>query len=77
MSKSKIVDLEMNSDGAYAPKTTKTKSVVKHKYTDSNSSKPKYLQHRDVDEFLNGIDVGLDLLDTVVPRIDRFLGLRG
>jgi hypothetical protein len=75
MSKSKIVDLEMGSDGSYSPRDIKIKSVVKHKYTDHN--RPKYVQNREVDEFLAGMDVGLNFLDEIVPRVDRFLRLRG
>jgi len=75
--KSKIVDLEMDSDGSYSSKSTKkNKAVIKHKYTD-HKNKPKYVQSRDVDEFLSGIDMGLDFLDNVVPRVERFLKLRG
>jgi len=73
---SKIVDLVVSKDGSYSPKNSKSKSVAKHKYTDSNASKPKYVQSREVDEFLAGMDAGLNLLDEVIPRVKRFLGLR-
>lgn len=79
MSKSsKIVDLEICGDGSYSPKRTiknipaKNKNFISHK-----KDKPKYLLRNDADDFLNGIDAGLDFLDEIVPRVDRFLRLRG
>jgi hypothetical protein len=80
--KSKIVDLEVCEDGSYSPKDTLNIKKIdplkgikpKEKTT---KEKPKYTQSKDVDEFLAGIDVGLDLLDEVMPRIGRFLRLRG
>jgi len=82
--KSKVVDLEMSSDGSYSPKRVKERfvpsgksrgrEVMKHSI---KGDKKKYLLINEVDEFLSGVDAGLDLLDTVLPRVDRFLRLRG
>jgi hypothetical protein len=75
MAKSKIVDLVPSEDGSYAPKG----SIVpaKKKKASKVDSKPKYMLSRDADEFLAGIDVGLDLIDSVGLRVDRFLRMRG
>ena len=77
--KSDIVDLQVDEDGSYSPKDiktkdTKVKAVVKHKCTDN---KPKYTQSKEVDEFLAGMDAGLNLIDSIVPRLNRILKLRG
>jgi hypothetical protein len=78
MAKSKIVDLVPSEDGSYAPKGS---IVPAKKKKASNMSKgdnkPKYVLSKDADEFLAGIDVGLDLMDSVGLRVDRFLRMRG
>ena len=79
--KSKVVDLVLNENGSYEPKrerdrtihNSKGKGLVKAKM----GEKPKYLRENHADEFLSGIDIGLGLLESVMPRIDRFLRLRG
>ena len=78
MSKSsKIVDLVMDSDGAYAPKDKKV-VTKKPKFNDLRKHEKynKYNVISEVDEFLNGVDIGLDFLESVVPRVDRFLRLK-
>jgi len=77
MSNSKIVDLQKCEDGTYSPKNVKTKAVTKqkHKYTDEKGS-PKYVQSRDVDEFLGGLDAGLDFVEAIKVRAIRIMGLR-
>ena len=78
-SKSKIVDLVQSEDGTYEPKrergkfNVKGKGLVKH----NKDEKPKYIMESHADDFLNGIDIGLDFIDKVMPRVDRFLKLRG
>lgn len=39
--------------------------------------KPKYILENNADEFLSGIDLGLDFIEKVVPRVERLLRLRG
>lgn len=84
--KSKVVDLERCNDGTYSTKDTlniknvkSLKGVVKHKkfIEHGHSDKQKYLLRSDADDFLSGIDLGLDFIDSVMPRIDRFMKLRG
>lgn len=78
----KIIDLEKDSDGEYTPKRAKDKGVPKE-YRGTGlvrtpkGEKPRYMRENHADEFLNGIDVGLDLIEKVMPRLDRFLRLRG
>lgn len=79
----KIIDLEKDNYGEYAPKKVyvnekfhnkgKGKGLIKT----PKGEKPKYLRENHADEFLNGVDVGLDLIESIIPRIDRFLRLRG
>jgi len=76
---SKVVDLEMSSDGSYSPKRAKNNIPTKHKKFiehGKNYKNPKYIMRNDADDFLGGIDAGLDFIESVVPRINRFLGLR-
>ena len=79
MSKPKIVDLVPAEDGSYAPKGSivPAKSKNKKKYDYKNEKQPKYTVNKEADEFLAGIDVGLDLVDKFVPRLERFLKMRG
>lgn len=77
--KPKVVDLEMGEDGSYTPKEKKVKRdplamTVKQKQADE---KPKFIRETNADNFLNGVDVGLDFIDNVVPRLERFMRLRG
>lgn len=80
MSKSKIVDLKKCEDGSYSPKREKDK-VKNLKGTGlvctSKGEKPKYILNDEASDFLSGIDAGLDFIENVVPRVDRFLKLRG
>lgn len=76
MGKPKIVDLEVCEDGSYGTKESKPKAVVKaEKHTKPKHTVP-YAVPTGVDEFLSGVDVGLDLLDAVKIRAIRILGLR-
>jgi hypothetical protein len=80
MSKPKIIDLVVEEDGTYSPKTDKTKAVTKAVHKKSNgysaNGKHKYMMPSGVDEFLSGMDVGLDLVDAVKIRAMRIMGLR-
>ena len=78
------VELEKGEDGVYIAKVTKEKK--KSKRVGNNSSgmtygrtgdKPKYILENNADEFLSGIDLGLDFIEKVVPRVERLLRLRG
>lgn len=78
--KSKIVDLEICNDGSYSPKRMINKPTPRNKgmlRVLGKDEKAKYLLRNEADDFLNGIDAGLDFLDEIVPRVNRFLGLRG
>lgn len=74
----KVVDLVVGEDGTYAPQ----KAYKKPKPTKTGivrtpiGEKPKYLLGCDADEFLAGVDVGLDFVDAVSLRVSRFLKLR-
>ena len=73
--KNKVVDLEMGSDGTYTTKTLKnTQALVRNK---PKGGKLKYVLENNADQFLGGIDLGLDFLDKIVPRVERFMRLRG
>ena len=75
---SKIVDLEVCEDGSYSSKGTKAKAVVKsaHSKGHKTNGKHKYMISSGVDEFLSGIDVGLDLVENIKVRAIRMMGLR-
>lgn len=76
MGKSKIVDLEISRDGTYSTKDAKTRNIATsptHKRTDKN--KPKYVPHKDADEFLSGLDAGLDFVESIKVRALRVLSL--
>lgn len=75
--KPKIIDLEESEDGTYTAKNSKSNIVVRESSNISKNGKAKYVIENNADQFLNGLDVGLDFLDKVVPRIERFLRLRG
>lgn len=79
--KSKVVDLVLNEDGSYEPKRERDRSISNSKgkglIKTPKGEKPKYIRETHADEFLNGVDVGLDLIEKIMPRIDRFLRLRG
>ena len=78
--KSKTVDLVLGEDGAYASikKDTNTKMAKSNKTLKPDiGEKPKCTRENHADEFLSGIDMGLDLIDKFIPRVERFLRLRG
>jgi hypothetical protein len=72
----KVVDLEMGEDGAYTPgKKSKTKEVVKGKQT-KFKEQVKYSLPSEANEFLAGVDVGLDLVEAIKIRAARIMGIR-
>lgn len=83
MSKShtKVVDLVQSEDGVYEPKRVRDKSVRNSKGKGLTrtpiNDKPKLLRENHADEFLMGMDLGLDFIENLMPRVDRFLKLRG
>lgn len=82
MSKPKIVDLQKCEDGTYSPKDTLNISKIsklkgiKPVVKKEDKHKHKYGIPSGVDEFLAGVDVGLDLVDVVKIRALRIMGLR-
>jgi hypoxanthine-guanine phosphoribosyltransferase len=78
MSKPKIIDLQKCEDGTYSPNSSKSKSVVMSakKKEEKPKTKPKYVMNENADEFLAGLDVGLDLVESIKSRAIRILGLR-
>lgn len=79
-----VVELEMDEDGTYAQKGSKKskKHSIKKKepgaYGHSNhTGKPMIFKESHADDFLSGVDAGLDFIEKVVPRVERFLRLRG
>ena len=80
MSKKDIVELEMDEDGAYAPKgTVRGKKSKKREmiYGYTQKQKPTIFRENHADDFLGGIDAGLDFIENIIPRAERFLRLRG
>ena len=69
--KPKVVDLVVGEDGVYGTKQSKNvpakRSVTKEKSKHKNHA----------DDFLGGIDIGLDFVEKVVPRVERFMRLKG
>jgi len=66
MSKDKVVDLEMGSDGAYAPKA---KTPPKNGHYKPNKVKGM----SGADEFLGGLDGGLDFVEAIKMRVERLI----
>lgn len=79
MSKEKeIVDLIPSEGGVYSIES-RHHPVLKKR--DSKFPKPKYVKHapvsrENIDEFFDGMDVGLDFLEGMQKRIGRMLKLR-
>jgi hypothetical protein len=82
--KSKVIDLVVGEDGQYeavrkpdkvqdSKSHSKGRGLIKTPIGD----KPKYVRENHADEFLSGLDTGLDLIEKFVPRLERFLRLRG
>lgn len=70
----KIVDLEMSVDGTYSPKNTNPpKSVCKKQ---EPTKQNKYGLTPEADEFLGGLDAGLDFVEQMKIRAIRIIGLR-
>lgn len=59
------VELVQGEDGVYAQKDTYRPHPIQENK-----------QHKNVEEFLDGVDRGFDFLESVGERIDRFLRLR-
>jgi hypothetical protein len=83
MSKPKIIDLVVAEDGTYSTKDTlninkisKLKGIKPVVKKEDKNGKPKYVIPSGVDEFLSGMDVGLDLVDVIKVRAMRIMGLR-
>lgn len=70
---SKIVDLEMGADGAYTPKNVKAQKPCEPVH------KKQEMKHvtNQADEFLSGLDEGLDFVENISRRVDRMFKLRG
>lgn len=71
MNNDKVVDLVPSEDGTYVTKHDK-KLIVK----EVSKPKKKY-DRRKADDFLSGLDAGLEFLEEVSPMVSRFLKLRG
>jgi hypothetical protein len=65
--KTKEIDVELvqDGDGVYVQKTTHHPLVVQQKKK----------QHKNVEDFLDGVDKGFDFLESINERIDRFFKL--
>lgn len=79
---SRVVDLVVDEDGTYRPKRVHIEKPKKVKnnalFMPTKERRPKYsIADTNADEFLSGIDVGLDFIDNVIPRVERFLRMRG
>jgi hypothetical protein len=85
MGKSKVVDLQKCEDGTYSHKDTLNikkisklkgiKSIVK-KENISYKDKSKHMIPSGADEFLTGLDAGLDFVEAMKSRALRIMGLR-
>lgn len=76
MSKSKIVDLQKCEDGTYDTKPSTTKAITK---ATPHKKEEKYNKHHvrtEADEFLGGLDAGLDFVEAIKSRALRILSLR-
>jgi hypothetical protein len=71
-----IVDLHMSEDGTYIPgKKSKEKDIAKIKDRIEHKAK-RGTGTAPADEFLAGVDVGLDLVDAIKIRALRIMGMR-
>lgn len=84
MSKSKIVDLQKCKDGTYSPKDTLNINKISKlkgikpvtKAAISYKEKNKHMIPSGADEFLGGLDAGLDFVEAIKSRALRILSLR-
>lgn len=76
MSKSKIVDLKMSGDGTYSAKPITTKAIVKSNKAKMQEKYNKHHSNPGADEFLGGLDIGLDFVEAIKTRVDRIMRLR-
>lgn len=79
--KSKIVDLVMGEDGTYSekgtgPSTRKKSSHIGGKKIAEAFKSKKDTEPPNVDEFFSGVDSGLNFVENVNRRLNRFMGLR-
>jgi hypothetical protein len=65
-----IVDLVPSEDGTYAPKNSNNAVSKEVK------PKKKYDRHK-ADDFVSGMNAGLEFLEEIGPMVSRFLKLRG
>lgn len=79
-----VVDLEMDGNGEYVSKHTLNIEKVKPlrgiaKRNEVKPKKQKPIRHNPEisDTFLGGVDLGMDFIEKIVPRVERFLKLRG
>lgn len=74
---SKVIDLVASEDGTFEPKQTKgsnnTAIAKTHKHKEN---KHRGTGTAPADEFLAGIDAGLDFVDAVKIRALRIMGMR-
>jgi hypothetical protein len=64
-----IIDLVLDDDGSYSQRETKYSKK-------KDTGKITYIQHKNADEFLAGLDAGLDFVEGMKKRIDRALKLK-
>jgi len=85
MSKSKIVDLQKCEDGTYSSKDTlnikkisKLKGIkpVDNKFNRQLNNTKKIELNRGADEFLSGLDIGLDFVEAFKSRAMRIMRLQ-
>jgi hypothetical protein len=69
----KIVDLELSEDGTYGQKVYKATKSSKTVY---KKQEVKRIQSG-ADEFLGGLDVGIDFVESIRSRALRIMNLRG
>lgn len=63
-----IIDLVPDDEGIYGPKDIQIKPKIRKK---------KEYKSNNVDEFFEGIDVGLDFVEGMQKRVKRMMGLKG
>jgi hypothetical protein len=68
-----IVDLIPSEDGVYSTKDTRHLTTVKKKVSKEKEVKKTY---KNMDDFFEGVDAGLDFLEGMDKRLKRILKLR-
>jgi hypothetical protein len=83
----KTLDLKMNKEGIYEPKDSpkdtinikkisKLKGIEPVKRESISKDKRKNMIQSGADEFLGGLDAGLDFVEAIKVRAIRIMGLR-